>query len=642
MSAIMGCFSRNEPVTLDNINSTLEYLARYNWDRIHSWSDAHVFLSCHMQWITPESIHEILPFYDENRNLAITADAIIDNRSELFDKLLIRREDQINISDSQLILEAYVKWGEQAPKHLLGDYVFMIWDPNKDQLFGARDQSGSRTFYYIDDTVHFAFCSAIAPLFKLPYFNKELNERWLAEFLAIRGMYESYDIHATAYKSVRQIPAGHTIRVRRQGVELSQYSHLDDVAPLYLKSNEEYEEAFRTVLEQAVKARVRTFKEVGSALSGGLDSGSVASFASPLLKEQGKELHAYSYVPESGFEDWTSSRLIADETPYIRSTVNFVGNIRENYMNFAGKSPLTEVNDWLDILEMPYKFFENSFWIRGFYERAQAQGVGVLLTGAKGNFTISWGPALDYYAQLLRRGKLFHLAKEVQQYSIRSEVPRARLLPLIGRKAFPVFQKQRSVSGNPVGIPELINPDFANKMRIHEQADANKIKTDPRFMDAITDRKERLSNLSIANKNGAMATKLSMRYGLVERDPTNDPRVVRFCLSVPLEQYVQKGQDRALLRRSMMNYLPDKVRLNQSIRGVQPADWIHRNMPLWDSWLDELREICRDSSIAGFLNITQIKKGLEKLEHPRPELAWDLEVRMLMHSLIVYRFIKQF
>ena len=65
-------------------------------------------------------------------------------------------------------------------------------------------------------------------------------------------------------------------------------------------------------------------------------------------------------------------------------------------------------------------------------------------------------------------------------------------------------------------------------------------------------------------------------------------RVIRFCLSVPEDQYVQNGFDRSLIRRSTENYLPDKVRLNQRIHGVQGADWVHRMIPHWDMFVDEV------------------------------------------------------
>ena len=53
---------------------------------------------------------------------------------------------------------------------------------------------------------------------------------------------------------------------------------------------------------------------------------------------------------------------IADERPFIKSTVNYVGNIKDQYFDFADVNPLSEVSDWLEIMEMPYKFFANSNW----------------------------------------------------------------------------------------------------------------------------------------------------------------------------------------------------------------------------------------------------------------------------------------
>ena len=99
------------------------------------------FLGCHAQWITPESIGELLPFYDSERQCTITADAIIDNREELFERLQVERNKRKTMSDSQLILLAYYKWGEDAPKYLIGDFAFMIWDERE-----RRNCLGLETF----------------------------------------------------------------------------------------------------------------------------------------------------------------------------------------------------------------------------------------------------------------------------------------------------------------------------------------------------------------------------------------------------------------------------------------------------------------------------------------------------------------
>src|SRR5699024_5934631 len=136
----------------------------------------------------PESIGEQLPFYDYDRQLAITADAIIDNREELFDRLGVDHGERKLMPDSQLILLAYSKWGDEVPKQLIGDFAFMIWDEKNQKLFGARDFSGSRSLYYFHHNQRFAFSTVMEPILKLPYVKRQLNENWLAEYLAISTM----------------------------------------------------------------------------------------------------------------------------------------------------------------------------------------------------------------------------------------------------------------------------------------------------------------------------------------------------------------------------------------------------------------------------------------------------------------------
>src|SRR5690625_2582180 len=113
MSAINGIFHMNkEIVPPDHINNLMGSLQQFPADDIEIWSQENVFLGCHAQWITPESIGEKLPYYDYERKLAITADAIIDNRVELFERLQVDWVERKTIPDSQLILLAYHKWGE--------------------------------------------------------------------------------------------------------------------------------------------------------------------------------------------------------------------------------------------------------------------------------------------------------------------------------------------------------------------------------------------------------------------------------------------------------------------------------------------------------------------------------------------------
>ncbi|MDR6121877.1 asparagine synthase (glutamine-hydrolyzing) [Bacillus sp. SLBN-46] len=645
MSAIAGIYHlNNEPINLENGNRIMKELEKYPADDIQTWHNDKVFLGCHAQWITPESVGEKLPYYDHQRKLAITADAIIDNRDELFERLQVKKSDRKTVSDSELILLSYHKWGEESPKYLVGDFAFMIWDERKRKLFGAKDFSGTRTLYYFQNQKELVFCTTIHPILSLPFIEKHLNEEWLAEYLSISSVIDTADVSNTPYENIQQVPPSHSISVVGNTITIRRYCTLNSKARLKLKSNEEYVEAFQEVFQEAVKSRIRTYHQVGSHLSGGLDSGAVVSFAVKALREQNKELNTFSYIPPQDFKDFTPKNLMPDERPFIKSTVEYVGGIKSNYLDFEGRDSFSEIDDFLEIMEMPYKFFENTYWLKGIYEKAQEGGIGVLLNGGRGNMSISWGAALDYYGLLLKKFKWINLTQELHEYSMKVGGPRFRRLPVIARLALPLIDRIFP-SGEPYKYPVLINRDFAdrteifNKLKFHGMNESGWFSTKDRY----ELRKKHFEDVFHMNATNTLATKLSLRYSLWERDPTNDLRVVRFCLSLPEDQYVQNGMDRALVRRATKGFLPDKVRLNQHIRGVQGADWVHRMVPVWDTFISEIDQLCSNNEVLKYLNSQVIKSAYKKVkEGPRPDFATDPDYRILMRAVIVYRYLKNF
>ncbi|QYR20614.1 asparagine synthetase B [Paenibacillus sp. sptzw28] len=640
MSAIAGIIQFDgEPVPIEDGQYIMDALMKYPADCTDTWQERNAFLGCHAGWITPESVHERLPYYDEETMLAITADAIIDNRNELFDRLEVEVNRRKQMTDSALILLAYRKWGQDAPKYLIGDFAFMIWDAGKQLLFGARDLLGSRSLYYHYDRHRFVFCSAISPMFDLPDVSKELHEAWFSEFLAIPHMIETTDVFSTAYRNIMQVPPAHSVLVAGGRVSVSQYGTLVHTDKLQLKSSGEYLEAFREVFKEAVASRLRSHRQVGATLSGGLDSSAVVSIAAKELLKDGKTLHTYSSIPVHDFVDWTDRGSIADERPFIQATVEHVGNIKDNYLDLAGRSPLSEIDDLLDLLEAPYKNFENSFWIKGIYEEAARHQVKVLLTGARGNYTVSWGSAIDYYAILFKKLRWIQFYRELKLFSRQTGIGRSRLLPIIGKYAFPFIQAP--VTNEP-DVQPLIHPDFARRTGVFEKLQNQDVGLTPSSVNVLEERQNYFRNLAALNLQGTAGAKMSLRYGLTERDPTCDPRLVRFCLSVPFEQYTHNGIGRSLVRRSTENDLPDKVRLNQRTRGIQGADWLHRLQPAWRMFTDEIKQLCNDPAASGMLNVSRIRTSLASVgESPRPDQAFDPDTRFLMRSLIAFRFIKK-
>ncbi len=265
MSAIAGVFGINgEELRPDAGDNLFLALNHYAGDTFQHWRGEQAALGCRVQWLTPEAVGAANPYHDPDSGLTVVADAILDNRDELFDKLHVHPQGRIRMSDQELILLAFLKWGEEAPVHLLGDFVFAIWDERNRRLFGARDLCGNRTLYYHAGAQIFAFCSAIAPLRELSGLGKELNENWLSEFLAIPVMFESTDLQATAFSGICQLPPAHSIVVDSRQARVTRYGTLLPERKLSLSSNGEYEEAFREVVKQAVRCRVRTHQQVGA------------------------------------------------------------------------------------------------------------------------------------------------------------------------------------------------------------------------------------------------------------------------------------------------------------------------------------------------------------------------------------------
>jgi asparagine synthase (glutamine-hydrolysing) len=176
VSAITGIFHPDgRPVERATIERMVATLTHRGPDGSGAWSAGPVGLGHQMLWTTPESLHERLPFTTDRGDLTITADARIDNSDELIAVLRIRDRQ---ITDSQVILAAYERWGEDCPKHLIGDFAFAIWDARRQALFCARDHFGVKPFYYHHRSGRlFAFGTEMkAFLCRMPWVNGVIKE----------------------------------------------------------------------------------------------------------------------------------------------------------------------------------------------------------------------------------------------------------------------------------------------------------------------------------------------------------------------------------------------------------------------------------------------------------------------------------
>ncbi|MEK3881780.1 asparagine synthase-related protein [Paenibacillus sp. PL2-23] len=644
MSIITGLYSARGIDYLKQQGSRLmNALADLPADHVLAWQDDHAYLCGHTQWITPESVNALHPLHDEEQDAVIVADAIIDNREELFELLDVDRRLRTAISDHELILMCYGKWGVHTASRLIGDFAFVIWNRRERLWYGARDFSGGRTLYYCWMEGQFAFSSLIKPLLQLSDIGCTLNEEWLAEFLAISSMVDAVDAHETVYDRIKQVPPSHYFVLKDDSLQLTQYCKLEQSDKrLKLRSDEEYVEAFQEVFQQAVNARLRTHRGIGAQLSGGLDSGAIVGFALRSLREKALPLQTFSYVPVNDFKDFTSSRIMPNERPFIEKTVQHVGGMEAHYLDFRGKDSYSDIDEMLSIMEMPYKFFSNSFWLKGIYEEAQKRDIGILLNGGRGNLTISWGDAVPYYAQLLKRMRWFKLMRELRLHSYAIGSGRGFLLRAVSNEAFPLLKRFTAYSHQTT--ERLINPEFAKRKRVYEKLREHGIDQSGWFADGdvYRNRHNHFQELFHWNASNTLASKLSYKHNVWKRDPTNDWRVIQFCLSLPEEQYVRDGMSRAMVRRATANILPDEIRLNERVRGAQGVDWLHRITPSWNSFYSELEQMSRDRRLLSLIDGKLLESLLIRLRGGvKPDDAIGNNLRSAMYALIVYRFLQK-
>lgn len=638
MSAIWGIINLNGNEVNENLGiDMLEPFKNYKIDDYKYIKNENIFMGCGIQYITPESVDEIIPFHDKEDGLLITADAIIDNREELLYLLGKHDYDVDDFTDSEYILMSYKKWQEGCLNFLVGTFAFVIWDKKKEELFCVRDHVGNRSLYYYQDGNTVGFSTIIKPLLVVNEIKEKLNERWLINFLALDSLFNKSDIWETPYKDIYSIPPGYYVKFSKQGKNVVKYwNPLESVKQLKLSSDEEYIERFNTLFKEAISCRMRTLGEVGLKISGGLDSGSIACVAAELLKDSNRELKGYNVIPMKKFKANLPKWYVADEREYIKEITNKYKNINVTSTACEGKNSLTGMEELVDILEQPYRIVENLYWGIELIDLAIKDGCKTIMTGQSGNTTISFGDFQTTIMTYIKKGRFTELNKEINAYSdmcsTKPNIIRKRIIKqLIPHRIKRIIKKEK----NNREIKSLVlNMDLLNKH--YNKCIFNKINRSN--VDVKLARKYLLDESKFSNL-GIIETKISLAKGIAYRDPTRDKRIIEFCLSLPVNQFFKDGKDRNLIRRAMKGIVPDKIRLNYYKRGFQSVDWLKRLEPEYDNIRFKIDQYKCDEPICKYIDFEKLLVYLNKAKD-RNDNGQNEYMKRCLEVLISNQFIK--
>jgi asparagine synthase (glutamine-hydrolysing) len=605
MSAINGIFERRGAAFSSvAFSASLDVLAGYGQEGSRHWLSSSVGLGYQKTSLWDTDHFENLPTYDPASSLAITADARIDNRAELFDALDIPQTERKNLPDSRLILLAWRKWERDCPRHLIGDYAFAIWDEKRQTLFCARDHIGARPFYYSLTPERFIFASDLKGVLAVPGVSDQLDEDFVVASLADKRFYRK---DRTYFAEIRRLAPGHTLTVQAETERLQQYWFPENVKEVRFTKDADYAEAAREIFTRAASDRLRTNEQVGVHLSGGLDSSSVTVLTA---RERQKRNLTPPVVlswqpPLSDDEDLTTAREY-EQIKIVCEQENLIPQYcpmnAEDILAVLKKDPTREPIHITMLIENTIQ------------REAAKRGVRLILSGWGGDEGLSFD-GRGYYAELLLRGRWWRLFRESRKYG--------SAFKFIGKEALLLLFPDRSEALKKLAARSL---KAGTRSKSFSRAE---LKGQVKFHKIPCRQSSIHSTLIWLWTRGMLAERmeswaahgapLKIEYAY----PLADRRLMEFVAGLPPEQFVRGKWKRWIMRQTLNGVLPPEIcwqkDKGEPVRAEKGLTEIYRALELARREIESKKDL---PSRAHYFDMTRLVKYLQpEVLAQRPQQA---------------------
>ncbi len=565
MSAIWGCIDLSGAEISSSISQKMsECLKKYKVDAIREIIEDNVYMACGLQYITRESKKEKLPFREEN--YYFTADCIIDNRNELIGAVGCER----TAPDGSILFEAWKKWGELFGKYVIGMFAFAVFDKSNGKLYLYTDHTASRCIHYAvyNDRVYFA---TLTDSITNAIGDAGLCEKWLRASIATDYSFSFLFEGLTPFEGIYIVPYGSGVEIDTTGSTLLRryWNPLKTIRQRKKFDDIKCRSEFRKTFFDCVRDAIRTDGEVGVLLSSGLDSTSVAGVASGLLDKKGKKLYSFTSVPLREFKETLkdkNSYFVDDESDKVLEFCGKYRNIEPAFIECRGKSIWTNIEKWVDYLEIPGKGNVNQVWLHEAYKNAKNSGSKIVLNGFYGNFTISYGNIMESFKKELMKGHLVRFWKQFLMYADKARVWKKRYLKYFFKILF-----ERQKIGDDIVDKECVKNEILESYGIKYKW-IRKLESYGGYIKNASEYRSELVSSDILQLNGVYCTKNGLYHGLLIRDPTMDKRMLELCMSLPYQCFAWNGIERRLVREYLKDIVPDNIRLITRHRGRQSGD----------------------------------------------------------------------
>jgi asparagine synthase (glutamine-hydrolysing) len=476
----------------------------------------------------------------------ITFDGRLDNREELVKRLGLGGMP----TDAALALAAFECWGTQSFELLAGEYALVLWDAFHGALFLVRSRCGTRPLFYIGSASKITWSSEIDDLVVKSNIPPEVNDAY-----AIGYLYYQPDIDESPFHNVVVVPCGSYVAVTPSGKIRPPVStwHPENLTPIKLSSDSEYEEAWRQQVESAVASRLRASKSVFCELSGGLDSSTIALLAHRVLANSARDPAMLTTVSctyeKSTWCDETAFILMVEQSRK-RAGVHVTERSQEATLGLEDVK-FTGVPNTSHCFPGRYRVTE---------ELMKRTGARILLTGIGGDH-IFWSDPTGSpeLADLLIRWRLLATISMARRWSQAAAMPLWQVL--IASAVGPITVANRFLRWHPPDVN--LRPWITNCARRYVtgtgRSQALRVNTSI-GRPSLRVRVQAVRALYALISAGYFQE----YYGIYFSHPLAHQQLIDFVLSLPIDQLARPGEDRSLMRRAMRGLLPERVRTRKS------------------------------------------------------------------------------
>jgi asparagine synthase (glutamine-hydrolysing) len=448
--------------------------------------------------------------------------------------------------DAEVLLHAWVEWGEQSLERLNGMFAFAVWDEGARSLTLASDPFGEKPLYWSEAGGRIAFASEIKALLQVDWVDAQPDLELLGNYVARESVmphpWQSF------FREVHRLPAAHLLRWRDGRTETARYWSPEPVA-----TPDSYEDSvaeLRALLVDSIRLRLRSDVPVGTSLSGGVDSSAIVALSAKLAGDHRRHAFTASFP---GFA--------RDEWSYAEQVARSAGVVEHHAVEPSGDELLADLEALVDCQEEPVG--NSSIYAQWrVMKRAKECGVTVLLDGQGGDELLGGYKGTSGWA-LRSQGPAVALRAIAADRSELGAVTRSLASDRLPRFAVRAYRRRLA---SPYAVAELVRAASRFEPAVDIGRDGGPLGRQLRLELFETSLPPLLR---YADRN-------SMAHSREVRLPLLDRRVAEFALSLPPEFVYRDRISKSPLRDAVRELVPAPVLNRQDKIGflTPHAQWL--------------------------------------------------------------------